>query len=214
MTQSANCTSTDRPGWFLFGQPKLTCCNRIPSIRFPALRRQLPQSFVNDSTRHHYYQVSKIQMDATITRPSTIHAVAVRARRRIMRRILPYLFFIYIIAFLDRVNVGYAALEMSKDLRFSAEVYGFGAGIFFIGYFLLEIPGSLIVEHWSARKWIARIMVTWGLLAIGMGFIKTPMQFYVVRFFLGAAEAGFFPGIIVYLSHWFRYADRAKAVAL
>ena len=131
-----------------------------------------------------------------------------------MRRILPYLFFIYIIAFLDRVNVGYAALEMSKDLGFSAEVYGFGAGIFFIGYFLLEIPGSLIVEHWSARKWIARIMVTWGLLAIGMGFIKTPMQFYVVRFFLGAAEAGFFPGIIVYLSHWFRYADRAKAVAL
>ncbi|HYR75842.1 MAG TPA: MFS transporter [Pyrinomonadaceae bacterium] len=143
-----------------------------------------------------------------------MHAIGVRARRRIMRRILPYLFFIYIIAFLDRVNVGYAALEMSKDLGFSAEVYGFGAGIFFIGYFLLEIPGSLIVEHWSARKWIARIMVTWGLLAIGMGFIKTPMQFYVVRFFLGAAEAGFFPGIIVYLSHWFRYADRAKAVAL
>src|SRR6266850_2964937 len=153
-------------------------------------------------------------MDAPITQPSTMHAIGVRARRRIMRRILPYLFFIYIIAFLDRVNVGYAALEMSKDLGFSAEVYGFGAGIFFIGYFLLEIPGSLIVEHWSARKWIARIMVTWGLLAIGMGFIKTPMQFYVVRFFLGAAEAGFFPGIIVYLSHWFRYADRAKAVAL
>ena len=130
-----------------------------------------------------------------------------------MRRILPYLFLVYIIAFLDRVNVGYAALEMSKDLNFSAEVYGFGAGIFFIGYFLLEIPGSLIVEHWSARKWIARIMITWGLLAIGMGFIKTPMQFYIVRFFLGAAEAGFFPGIIVYLSHWFRYVDRAKAVA-
>ncbi len=153
-------------------------------------------------------------MNVTITLPSETPAVAARARRRIMRRILPYLFFIYIVAFLDRVNVGYAALEMSKDLGFSAEVYGFGAGIFFIGYFLLEIPGSLIVEHWSARKWIARIMVTWGLLAIAMGFIKTPMQFYIVRFFLGAAEAGFFPGIIVYLSHWFRYADRAKALAL
>jgi ACS family tartrate transporter-like MFS transporter len=153
-------------------------------------------------------------MDASLTLPSTLPAVAARARRRIMRRILPYLFFIYIIAFLDRVNVGYAALEMSKDLGFSAEVYGFGAGIFFIGYFLLEIPGSLIVEHWSARKWIARIMITWGLLAIAMGFIKTPIQFYIVRFFLGAAEAGFFPGIIVYLSHWFRYTDRAKAVAL
>src|SRR2546429_607138 len=153
-------------------------------------------------------------MNVTITLSSETPAVVARARRRIMRRILPYLFFIYIIAFLDRVNVGYAALEMSKDLGFSAEVYGFGAGIFFIGYFLLEIPGSLIVEHWSARKWIARIMVTWGLLAIGMGFIKTPMQFYIVRFFLGAAEAGFFPGIIVYLSHWVRYADRAKALAL
>jgi MFS transporter, ACS family, tartrate transporter len=153
-------------------------------------------------------------MDATIIPPATTDAVAVRARRRIMRRILPYLLFIYIIAFLDRVNVGYAALEMTKDLGFSAQVYGFGAGIFFIGYFLLEIPGSLIVEHWSARKWIARIMVSWGLLAIAIAFIKTPMQFYVVRFLLGAAEAGFFPGIIVYLSHWFRYADRAKAVAL
>src|ERR1700687_342650 len=153
-------------------------------------------------------------MDAIITRSSAMPAVAARARRRIMRRILPYLVFIYIIAFLDRVNVGYAALEMSKALGFSAEVYGFGAGIFFVGYFLLEIPGSLIVEHWSARKWIARIMVTWGLLAIGMGFINQPMQFHIVRSFLGPAEAGFFPGIVVYLSHWFRYADRAKAMAL
>src|ERR1700704_7131338 len=153
-------------------------------------------------------------MDATIALSSTTPAVAARARRRIMRRILPYLVFIYIIAFLDRVNVGYAALEMSKDLGFSAEVYGFGAGIFFIGYFLLEIPGSLIVEHWSARKWIARIMVTWGLLAIGMGFIKTPMQFYIVRFFLGAAEAGFFPGAILYLTFWFPSRQRAKMTAL
>src|SRR5258708_12541807 len=135
-------------------------------------------------------------MDATITLSSAMPAVAARARRRIARRILPYLFFIYIIAFLDRVNVGYAALEMSKDLGFSAEVYGFGAGIFFIGYFLLEIPGSLIVEHWSARKWIARIMIPWGLRAPAMGFIKTPIQFSFFPFFLPPAQAASFPGII------------------
>jgi len=140
--------------------------------------------------------------------------VAARARRRIMRRILPYIFFLYIIAFLDRVNVGYAALEMTKDLGFNSEVYGFGAGIFFLGYFLLEIPGCIIVEKWSARLWIARIMISWGLLATFMGFMHTPRQFYVLRFLLGAAEAGFFPGIIVYLSHWFHYEDRAKTLAL
>ncbi len=140
--------------------------------------------------------------------------VAHRARRRILRHILPYLFLLYILAFLDRVNVGYAALEMTKDLGFTAEVYGFGAGIFFLGYFLLEIPGSLLVEVWSARGWIARILISWGVLAVLLGFIHTATQFYGVRFLLGAAEAGFFPGLIVYLSHWFRYADRAKAVAL
>jgi sugar phosphate permease len=140
--------------------------------------------------------------------------VADRARRRIMRRILPYLFLLYVIAFLDRVNVGYAALEMTKALGFAAEVFGFGAGIFFIGYFLLEIPGSLLVETWSARGWMARIMISWGMLAILMGFINTATQFYWVRFLLGAAESGFFPGMIVYLSHWFRYEDRAKALAM
>ena len=148
------------------------------------------------------------------TQAALLTPLALRARRRILRRILPYLFVLYIIAYLDRVNVGYAALEMSKALGFTAEVFGFGAGIFFIGYFLLEIPGSIIVEKWSARLWIARIMISWGLLAILMGFIHTTTQFYLVRFLLGAAEAGFFPGIIVYLSHWFRYEDRAKAIAL
>lgn len=140
--------------------------------------------------------------------------IADRARRRITRRIMPYLFLLFIIAFLDRVNVGYAALAMNKDLGFTPEVYGFGAGIFFAGYFLFEIPGSILVETWSARGWIARILISWGILAILTGFIQTKTQFYVVRFLLGAAEAGFFPGIIVYLSHWFRYEDRARAVAL
>jgi len=143
-----------------------------------------------------------------------LDAVAERARRRISLRVIPYVFILYIIAFLDRVNVGYAALQMADDLGFSAEVYGFGAGIFFFGYVILEIPGSVLVERWSARKWIARIMISWGVLAIMMAFVRTSTQFYWVRFLLGAAEAGFFPGIIVYLSHWFRYEDRAKAVAL
>lgn len=118
------------------------------------------------------------------------------------------------VAFLDRVNVSYAALEMSKDLGFNTEILGFGAGIFFVGYFLLEIPGTLLVENWSARLWLARIIISWGLLAVLTGFIRTPTQFYVARFVLGAAEAGFFPGVIVYLSHWFRQQDRAKAVAM
>src|SRR5438876_20929 len=140
--------------------------------------------------------------------------IAARARRRIMHRLLPYLFLLFIIAFLDRVNISYAALEMTKDLGFTAEVMGFGAGIFFVGYFLLEIPGTLLVEIWSARGWIARIMISWGILAILMGFINTANQFYWLRFLLGAAEAGFFPGIIVYLSHWFRQEDRAKAISM
>lgn len=140
--------------------------------------------------------------------------VSERARRRIMRRIMPYVFVLFVIAFLDRVNVSYAALQMRDELGFTDDVLGLGAGIFFIGYLLLEIPGSILVEKWSARRWIARIMISWGILAIITGFIQSSRQFYCIRFLLGAAEAGFFPGVIVYFSHWFRYDDRAKAVAL
>jgi ACS family tartrate transporter-like MFS transporter len=136
------------------------------------------------------------------------------ARRRIARRLLPFLWLLYMIAFLDRVNVAYAALEMSHDLKFSDRVFGFGAGIFFIGYVLLEIPGALIVERWSARRWIARIMISWGIVTILVGFVHTAKQFYLARFLLGAAEAGFFPGIIVYLTHWFCRHDRTKAIAV
>jgi ACS family tartrate transporter-like MFS transporter len=135
------------------------------------------------------------------------------ARRRIARRLLPFLWFLYVIAFLDRVNVAYAALEMSHDLAFSDRVFGLGAGIFFIGYVLLEIPGALIVERWSARRWIARIMISWGIMTALVGLVHTSKEFYAARFLLGAAEAGFFPGIIVYLTHWFRQEDRAKAIA-
>jgi len=140
--------------------------------------------------------------------------VAQRARRRIARRLLPFLFLLYVIAFVDRMNVGAAALQMPHDLGFSEGVIGMGAGVFFLGYFLLEIPGALIVERWSARRWIARIMISWGLMTVLMAFIQTSRQFYVVRFLVGAAEAGFLPGVIIYLTHWFRYQDRAKAVAV
>jgi D-galactonate transporter len=144
---------------------------------------------------------------------SSISEVGQRARHRIAKRLLPFLFVLYVIAFLDRMNIGAAALQMPHDLGFSDRVVGMGAGIFFLGYFLLEIPGALIVERWSARRWIARIMISWGLVTVLMAFIHTPRQFYLVRFFVGAAEAGFLPGVIVYLTHWFRYEDRGKAVA-
>jgi ACS family tartrate transporter-like MFS transporter len=136
------------------------------------------------------------------------------ARRRIARRLLPFLWLLYAVAFLDRVNVAYAALDMSRDLGFTDRVFGTGAGIFFIGYVLLEIPGAIIVERWSARRWIARIMISWGAITVLVGLVHTAHQFYGIRFLLGVAEAGFFPGMIVYLTHWFRHEDRAKAVAV
>ncbi|MFN0123460.1 MAG: MFS transporter [Blastocatellia bacterium] len=149
-------------------------------------------------------------------------SVIASARNRITWRLMPYLLLLYFIAFLDRANVGVAKLGMEKELGFDNSIIGFGAGIFFISYFLLEIPGTLIVERWSARKWIARIMISWGIVASAEGLIGLPQfnsfmspeyQFYGLRFILGLAEAGFFPGIIVYLSHWYRYSDRAKAKA-
>src|SRR6202011_6050508 len=138
--------------------------------------------------------------------------IAERVRRRITRRLIPFLFILYIVAFLDRVNISYAGLEMTRELKFSNEV--FGSGIFFIGYVLLEIPGALLVEMWSARKWIARIMISWGLVAALTGLIHNATQFYWARFLLGVAEAGFFPGVIVYLTHWYRNQDRGKAIGM
>ncbi len=114
---------------------------------------------------------------------------------------------------MDRANVGFAKLSMLADLHFSEEVFGVGAGIFFLGYFLLEIPGAILVERWSARLWIARIMITWGICAALEGFVRTPVQFYGARFVLGLAEAGFFPGLIVYMTHWFPVRERARALA-
>ena len=135
-------------------------------------------------------------------------------RSRVAFRLLPFVFLLYLINFIDRVNVSFAALRMKTDLGFSDSVYGFGASLFFLTYILFEIPGAILVERWSARKWIARIMVSWGLVTVLTAFIHTAQQFYVARLFLGAAEASFYPGIIVYLTHWFTLKDRAKAVAI
>lgn len=140
--------------------------------------------------------------------------LAERTRRKITRRIIPFLFVLYIISYLDRVNLGYASLQMTSELGLSNEAFGIGAGLFFIGYFLIEIPATVLVEVWSARKWIARVLVTWGVLASLTGLVRTAPQLYWARFFLGLAEAGFFPGMIVYLTHWFRAEDRARAVAM
>jgi ACS family tartrate transporter-like MFS transporter len=136
------------------------------------------------------------------------------ARRKIAQRLLPFLFLIYMTAFIDRVNVGFAGLEMTRELHFSNEVFGFGAGIFFFGLCLLEIPGAMIAHSRSARIWIAAIMIGWGFLASLTGLVQTATQFNIIRFLLGAAEGGFFPAVLVYMTHWFRQEDRAKAVAL
>lgn len=134
-------------------------------------------------------------------------------RRKVAWRVLPLVFLLYIVAYLDRANVGFAKLRMAGELHFSEAVFGLGIGIFFIGYLLLEIPGAVLVERWSARKWFARILISWGFISSLTAFVTTPMQFYVARFFLGVAEAGFFPGIIVYFTHWFTAQDRTRALS-
>jgi ACS family tartrate transporter-like MFS transporter len=128
-------------------------------------------------------------------------------------RLLPFLLLLYVVAWLDRVNIGFAALQMNADLGFSAAVYGFGAGVFFIGYALFEVPSNLILVRVGARLWIARIMITWGILSVAMMFVSGPLSFYALRFLLGVAEAGFLPGIIYYLGNWYPAADRARAVS-
>src|SRR5213596_2489723 len=135
------------------------------------------------------------------------------ARTRIAARLLPFLFLLYVANYLDRTNIAYATLGMKGDLGLTDSVFGTASGIFFIGYFALQIPGALLVERWSARLLLAITLITWGALTTLTAFVHTPHQLYGARFLLGAAEAGFFPGVIVYLSHWFIYEDRAKAVA-
>jgi MFS family permease len=134
--------------------------------------------------------------------------------RRVTWRLMPLLLLCYIVAYLDRVNVGFAKLQMMEQLGFSDTVYGLGAGIFFIGYFLFEVPSNIILHKMGARVWIGRIMITWGILSSAMMLVTTPTMFYVMRFLLGAAEAGFFPGIILYLTYWYPSHRRGRITAL
>jgi MFS transporter, ACS family, tartrate transporter len=127
-------------------------------------------------------------------------------------RLLPFLCLLYFVAFLDRVNVGFAALTMNQDLGLSASAYGFGAGIFFLGYVLFEVPSNLMLKRFGARRWIARIMVSWGLVSVAMAFVTGPVSFWILRFLLGVAEAGFFPGMILYLTYWFPNSVRGAMV--
>src|SRR5881296_4291493 len=138
---------------------------------------------------------------------------AEHARRRIALRLLPFLFVLYIANYLDRTSVAYAAIGMARDLGFNDHVLGMGIGVFFISYVALQIPGALLVERWSARGMISATMIVWGSLTALTALVHTPGQLYLARFLLGAAEAGFFPSVIVYLSHWFIQEDRAKATS-
>lgn len=140
-------------------------------------------------------------------------AVGRSAMRKALWHILPLILLAYLCAYMDRVNVSFAATQMNVDLGFSATIYGLGGGMFFLGYALFEIPSNLMLVRFGARKWIARIMITWGLLAAGTMFVQTPVQFYVIRFLLGVAEAGFYPGVIYYFSSWFPVCHRGRAVS-
>jgi len=153
---------------------------------------------------------SQMTMATTNSGPADIGQ---RVRRRVAYRLLPFVFLLYVVNYIDRVNVSFANLRMSADLGFSDRVYGLGVGMFYVTYVLFEIPGAIIVERWSARKWIARIMISWGIVTILTGFVRTTSQFYAARFFLGVAESSFFPGMIVYLTHWFCSRDRGRAIA-
>ncbi len=147
---------------------------------------------------------------APVTPPSR-SAAAESALRKVTRRLMPFLFLLYLLNFLDRVNVGFAALQMNRDLNFGPEIYGLGAGIFFVAYALFEVPSNLVLARTGARIWIARIMISWGLVASAMMFVRNAESFYALRLLLGVAEAGFFPGIIYYLTYWYPARERARA---
>lgn len=137
-----------------------------------------------------------------------------KTMRKVAFRIVPFLMICYFVSFLDRVNLGFAALQMVKDLHLSPAVFGFGGGLFFVSYFLCEVPSNLLLEKFGARRWIARIMITWGVLAGGMALVRSAHSFYMMRVLLGAAEAGFFPGVILYLTYWFPPEYRARIIAM
>jgi sugar phosphate permease len=142
-------------------------------------------------------------------RGADLDRVVAKARRRLV----PFLFLLYVVAYLDRINVGFAALQMNESLGFSASTYGLGAGIFFVSYVLFEVPSNIVLARVGARRWIARIMISWGIVSSAMMFVRSAGAFHTLRFVLGAAEAGFFPGIIFYLTRWFPAGERARTIA-
>jgi D-galactonate transporter len=161
----------------------------------------------------------KLPMNTTTTLPYSAapagnEQLEAKIYSKVTWRLLPFLFISYVAAYLDRVNVGFAKLQMLNDLKFSETVYGLGAGIFFIGYFLFEVPSNIIMHKVGARVWIGRIMITWAVLSGAMVYVNSPIMFYVLRFFLGVAEAGFFPGIVLYLTYWFPAQRRSRMNAL
>src|SRR6266850_5663941 len=141
-------------------------------------------------------------------------AIEARTIQKVRIRIIPFIFVLYVVAFLDRINITFAALTMNKELAITSQQYGLLSGIFFIGYFLFEIPSNLVLHKVGARLWIARILVTWGIVAVLGGFVHSVDQMYMVRFLLGLAEAGFAPGMLLYLTYWFRQREQAQAVGL
>ena len=157
--------------------------------------------------------MSTLPLPATVSDTSHHPTFEATTYAKVTWRLLPLLFLCYIASYLDRVNVGFAKLQMLNDLQFSETIYGLGAGIFFLGYFIFEIPSNMILHRIGARLWIARIMITWGLISGAMIFVDTPMTFYAMRFLLGIAEAGFFPGVILYLTYWYPSHRRGKMTA-
>jgi ACS family tartrate transporter-like MFS transporter len=148
--------------------------------------------------------------ESAAARPPDVASVTLR---KVTLRLIPFLFVLYVVAWLDRVNVGFAALQMNSDLRFSSAAFGFGSGVFFLGYCLFEVPSNLVLHRVGARRWISRIMISWGAISVALMFVRAAPTFYVLRFLLGAAEAGFFPGVVYYLSHWYPEGQRARAIA-
>ncbi len=141
-------------------------------------------------------------------------SIEARTVRKVFWRIIPFCFVLYIISYLDRANIGYAALQMNKELALTSEAFGFASGIFFIGYFLFEVPSNVMMNRFGPRVWIARILLTWGAVSVLTAFVQSATQLYLLRFLLGVAEAGFFPGIIIYLTYWFRKKEQATTIAM
>ena len=150
----------------------------------------------------------------TSGQPIAPNSIEARTIRKLRIRIIPFIFLLYVVAFLDRINIGFAALTMNKELGITSQQFGLLAGIFFFGYFLFEIPSNLLLHKIGGRIWIARILLSWGIVAVLTGFVHSTPQLYAARFLLGVAEAGFFPGIVLYLTYWFRRREQAQVIAL